>query len=72
MPVLARIEDDVVDPVLKIEIDFMSHVEMARIWRFAPPGDRYLRGATGAYFAKRFEELGGMSYEVSTTIGWHK
>lgn len=59
-------------PEWMTEIDAMSHEEMARRWRFAPAGDRFLQGPSGAYFLARFTALGGMTTELSKRIGWDR
>ena len=54
------------------KIDGMTHVEMARLWRFAPSGhpcfDKRLSLSTR--FEKRFKELGGMTSAISKQIEW--
>lgn len=72
MSLLSQVYEKPIDATTKAEIDAMDHLEMARLWRFSPPGSHYMRGVNGEYFAQRFEELGGMTYEISTTIGWYK
>lgn len=54
----------------KAKIDSMSRLELARMWRFAPIGDPLLAGEAGDYFAKRFNNLGGMNSQISKQIGW--
>lgn len=54
---------------LKAEIDQLSHVEMARLWRFAEPGHMFFRPPMGEYFKERFLKLGGMTPEISKMIG---
>lgn len=56
------------DEKLKKEIDEMTQIEMALIWRFAPSGDPRFQGAVGKYFAERFKRLGGMTPEISKLI----
>jgi hypothetical protein len=53
-------------------IDNMTQLEMARLWRFAPSGDIYFDDRLPFFdrFNKRFRELGGMSPEISKSIGW--
>jgi hypothetical protein len=55
----------------KKRIDEMSHLEMARIWRFAPLGHPAFDSNLPLFeiFKKRFEELGGMTPEISKAIG---
>lgn len=56
----------------KDSIDAMSQKEMASLWRFAPSGhpcfDKQL--PLFDYFQERFKQLGGMTPQVSKTIGW--
>jgi hypothetical protein len=59
-------------PEDKAAIDAMSREDMARRWRFAPSGDRMMSGVTGEYFAKVFQEKGGMSPEISKSLGWER
>ena len=54
----------------KAQIDDMSRLEMARLWRFAPRSHPLLEGETGDYFRKVFGEKGGMSPEISKQLGW--
>lgn len=53
-------------------INNMSQVEMARLWRFAPSGHKYFdkRLPYWKVFKKRFNELGGMTTDVSKAVGW--
>ena len=57
-----------------VEIDKLSHEEMAKLWRFAEVGHPYFdrRNELSDYFASRFQKLGGMTLEVSKKIGWEK
>ena len=57
-------------PENKARIDAMTREQMASHWRFAPVGDPLLQGVTGEYFAKVFAEKGGMSPEISKSLGW--
>ena len=53
----------------------MSHLEMARLWRFAPSGHPYFNTDFAVLtneFAKRWELLGGMTSEISKLIGWEE
>ncbi len=56
----------------KERIDKMSHIEMARLYRFAPAGHPCFNTQLPLheYFAKRFASLGGMTCRVSKAIGW--
>lgn len=63
---------DGLTPEERAEIDALSRIEMARLWRFAPAGHRYFVSGTplNEYFKRRFEGLGGFSPEISKQIGW--
>ena len=53
----------------------MSHLDMARMWRFAPSGHPYFNTDFPLLtneFAKRWELLGGMTPEISKLIGWEE
>jgi hypothetical protein len=52
----------------KKKIDAMSQVEMARLWRFAPPGHLYFRSGTplSDYFDQKFH---GFTPEISKEVG---
>lgn len=57
----------------KKEIDQMSQVEMARLWRFAPSGHPYFdttNGDLAEYFEVKFKERGWFTPEISKAIGW--
>lgn len=53
-------------------INNLSHVEMARLWRFAEAGNIYFNSTLPYYdiFMKRFIEFGGMTPKISKLIGW--
>ncbi len=55
----------------KAAIDKLTQIEMARLWRFAPRGHPYFNSTLPLhdYFRKRFQELGGMTPEISKGIG---
>ena len=57
-------------PEDKARIDAMTREQMASRWRFAAVGDPLLQGVTGQYFAEVFTEKGGMSPEISKSLGW--
>ena len=50
----------------------MGHVEMARLWRFAPSGHPLFDDRLPLFeeFMSRFNSLGGMTPAVSKAIGW--
>lgn len=59
-------------PEQKKEIDEMTQIQACRLWRFAPSGHPYFVSDTEVYtyFKKRFDELGGMTPEISKLIRW--
>jgi hypothetical protein len=57
-------------PEQKAIIDAMTQEEMARIWRFAKPGEPLLQGDTGTYFRDSFISKGWFTPEISKRIGW--
>ena len=57
-------------PEQKKTIDSMSQYDLCRKWRFADVGDPLLAGETGVYFSERLKELGGMTPEISKSLGW--
>ena len=60
------------DPKIVEEINALSQVEMARLWRFSPSGHIYFDMNEPYYdiFKARFHELGGFTPEISKEIGW--
>lgn len=54
------------------KINKMTHVEMAKLWRFALPGHKYFDKTLPYFevFNKRFKEYGGMTSNISKLIGW--
>jgi hypothetical protein len=50
----------------------MTREQMASLWRFAAVGDPLLQGVTGQYFAEVFAKKGGMSPEISKSLGWER
>jgi hypothetical protein len=60
-----------IDPEVE-KINNMTQIEMARIWRFSPSGCIYFRADLPYYdiFKARFNELGGMTPEISKRLGW--
>ncbi len=57
----------------KAEIDAMSHLEMARLYRFAKVGHPYfVPGPLNDLFYAKWESLGGMTPEISKEIGWQE
>lgn len=53
------------------KINNMSQVEMAKLWRFAPPGHPYFKKDSPYFeiFKKRFDKLGGFTSGISKAIG---
>ena len=59
------------DEKVKEDIYQLSRIEMARLWRYAPPGHSYFDDEKPFYevFKKRFfEELGGFTPAISKMI----
>lgn len=56
----------------KKQIDEMTHFQMAKFRRYAPPGHIYFKHGSPLflYFENRFQNLGGMTPEISKAIGW--
>jgi len=56
----------------KAAIDAMTHLEMARLWRFAPTGHPYFDRSLPLYdhYSARFTSLGGWTPAVSKAVGW--
>jgi len=54
------------------DINKMTHMEMAMLWRFAPTGHPFFDHTLPYYaiFKKRYDEFGGMTPEISKKIGW--
>jgi len=56
---------------LEKRIDAMSHRDMAVFWRFGKSEDPIIQDKElFKQFRARFEELGGMTAELSKDIGW--
>lgn len=54
------------------KIQNMSHLEMARLYRFAPAGHPIFDNTLPLYkiFMDRYIAFGGMTTELSKQIGW--
>ena len=54
------------------KIKFMSHFEMARMWRFSPSGHPVFSSQYRLFkqFEEKFNELGGMTTAISKRLGW--
>jgi len=63
--------EEAIQQMLK-DIDSFDHVQMARLYRFAPSGSPYFRSdlPLHEHFMRRFQQLGGMTPTVSKLIGW--
>ena len=60
-------------PMTDVErINQMPHIEMCRLWRFAPVGHPYFRCGTpeSEAFELRYKNFGGMTPEISKLLGW--
>jgi hypothetical protein len=59
------------DKAIIERIKGMSQMEMAQLWRFAPPGHSYFDVTLPfwPYFEARFKEVGGWTPGVSKAIG---
>jgi len=56
---------------LKVDIDNMSHEQMAKLWRFGDSSNQYLQGDAGTYFKDRlYNHFGGFNPTLSKKIGW--
>ena len=53
---------------LRDTIDKLTQEEMARLWRYSPPGHEYFLGEVGEYFIKKFNEKGGFTSTISKQI----
>jgi hypothetical protein len=59
----------------KKQIDALSQYDMAALLRFAPVGHPYFDCTNGdlpQYFQDRFKEKGGMTTEISKSLGWRR
>ena len=62
----------------KAYIDGLGYGALLSRWRFAPVGDPWFQGETGAYWGKRMQEVrdepGGQARHVSESkaIGWER
>lgn len=54
----------------KEKIDNMTQYQMGKELRFSPVGNPMMCGDLGEYFMMRFKELGGMTTEISKSLGW--
>jgi hypothetical protein len=52
------------------QIDSLSQYQLAKLWRFAKVGEQLLQDEAGQYFVKVFQEKGGMTPEISKSLGW--
>ena len=58
----------------KSKIDKLSHIEMCRLWRFAPAGHIYFNVNLPLFkhFNKRYKKFGGMTPEISKRLNNEK
>lgn len=58
----------------KIEIDQLTHEQMATIYRHSPSGHPWFDSTLplNDYFMERFNSFGGMTPAISKTIGWKR
>ncbi len=63
-------DQDIIDWTHKIGM--MTHVEMCKLWRFAPSGHPIFDSALPLYdiFSKRFTAFGGMTTKISKELGY--
>lgn len=57
----------------KEEINNLTHLQMAKLWRFHPAGHPYFRSdclVLFDHFNKRFQSYGGMTPHISKLLGW--
>jgi hypothetical protein len=57
------------DPKIVAEIEALSQLEMARLWRFAPPGHPYFN-KTLPYFEIFNNRFHGFTPQISKRLGW--
>ena len=55
---------------IRADIEQLSHVEMARLVRFARVGHPYFSKDYYEHFMAVFNEKGGMTPQISKEIGW--
>lgn len=55
---------------VKDTIDNMNQYQLASQIRFSPAGNYLMCGENGDYLMARFKELGGMTPEISKSLGW--
>lgn len=70
----AKTSSEKADPKIVEEINKLTQIEMAYLHRFAPAGHIYFDGRLpyAEIFKQRFNELGGMTPEISKAIGWEQ
>ena len=55
-------------------IDAQTYDGLLRWWRFAPPGDRFFQGSTGAHYSRimkeKAAELPDRGTAASKRVGW--
>lgn len=74
LPIRQKTEEDVKNDIQRkiVEIENMTHIEMAHAWRHSPPGNEMFdpMGPYYEVFAKRWAEFGGWNPAVSKAVGW--
>lgn len=55
---------------VKREIDQLTQLQCAKIWRFAESDNKYLSEENFTYFNMHFLSVGGFTSEISKQIGW--
>ena len=65
---------EILDHTIVEKIKKLTHYEMAKLWRFTPDGHIYFDSTLPYYkiFLERFQQLGGMTSEISKQLGWKK
>lgn len=65
---------EILDHKIVEEINKLSHIEMAKLWRFSEVGHVYFDSSLPYYkiFWERFNKFGGMTPGISKIIGWEK
>lgn len=63
-------------PENKDHIDKLSYQDLLQEWRYAPIGNQWFQGETGAYWKERMAKLRsenpGGAVQASKAIGWER
>lgn len=54
------------------ELDKMSQIDLARLWRFAPPGCPVFNSNNPELYEKFKQKFKGMTPQLSKAIGWDR